>query len=78
VEHGMRPEQAIQAATLNSAELLGLASEIGSLETGKTADFIAVRGNPLENVRVLEQIDYVIQGGDVVHSPDRPLRVMAR
>jgi imidazolonepropionase-like amidohydrolase len=63
VEHGMSPAEAIGAATIHAADLLGLADTIGSLEPGKQADLIAVRGNPLADVRVLKQVDFVMQGG---------------
>ncbi len=65
VRHGMTPTQAIVAATRNAADLLGLGDRIGSLEPGKQADLIAVRGNPLENVAVLKQVSLVMKAGEV-------------
>jgi imidazolonepropionase-like amidohydrolase len=58
--------QAIKAATVNNAELLGLASEIGTIEPGKSADIIAVAGDPLADVRVLKAVAFVMARGDVV------------
>ncbi len=54
VKYGMPPAQAIRAATVNNAELLGLSSEIGTVEPGKSADLIAVAGDPLADVRALK------------------------
>jgi imidazolonepropionase-like amidohydrolase len=66
VKHGMPPAAAIQAATVNAAELLGLSAEIGTIEPGKRADVIAVAGDPLADVRVLKQVGFVMKDGEVV------------
>jgi len=65
VEWGMEPVDAIRAATIGNAELFGLSDEIGEIAVGKQADIIAVDGNPLENVRELESVDFVMKGGRV-------------
>jgi imidazolonepropionase-like amidohydrolase len=65
VKHGMTPAAAIQAATVNAADLLGLSAEIGSLETGKAADIIAVTGDPLSDVTTLKRVGFVMKGGKV-------------
>jgi imidazolonepropionase-like amidohydrolase len=65
VKHGMTPASAIQAATVNAADLLGLANEIGTLEPGKTADIIAVSGDPLSDVTVLKRVGFVMKSGRV-------------
>jgi imidazolonepropionase-like amidohydrolase len=57
--------QAIQTATIANADLFGLQDEIGSITVGKAADMVAVEGNPLENIRELEDIDFVMKGGVV-------------
>ena len=65
VEHGMSPAEAIHAATVNGADLLGLANEIGRLAPGYAADLIAVDGDPLADVTTLKQVRFVMKGGDV-------------
>jgi imidazolonepropionase-like amidohydrolase len=70
VQYGMTPAAAVQAATVNAADLLGLADEIGTLEPGKRADLIAVQGDPLRDVTVLKRVGFVMKGG-VVHKDQR-------
>jgi imidazolonepropionase-like amidohydrolase len=65
VENGMTPMQAIQAATTADADLLGVSSRLGSITRGKLADIIAVRGDPLRDVRVLEDVRFVMKEGRV-------------
>ncbi len=65
VQHGMTPMGAIQAATVNAADLLGLAEEVGTLEPGRRADLIAVDGDPLSDVTVLTDVDFVMRDGRV-------------
>ncbi len=66
VRLGLTPMQAVKAATLNAAQLLGLEAEIGTIEPGKVADIVAVAGSPLADVRVLERVGFVMQAGRVV------------
>jgi imidazolonepropionase-like amidohydrolase len=63
---GMTAEQALVSATLNAADLLGVADNVGTLEAGKYADIIAVDGNPLDDVTVLEHVAFVMKGGESV------------
>lgn len=65
VENGMTPMQAIQAATINAAELIGHPELFGSVSPGKSADIIAVPGNPLDDVRALEHVRFVMKEGRV-------------
>ena len=65
VENGMTPMQAIQAATTADADLLGVSSKLGSITRGKLADIIAVRGDPLQDVRLLEDVRFVMKEGRI-------------
>jgi imidazolonepropionase-like amidohydrolase len=67
-EWGMKPLEAIQAATINAADLLGWPDKVGVLETGHYADLIAVSGDPISDLRVLESVKFVMKGGAVVHN----------
>jgi imidazolonepropionase-like amidohydrolase len=66
VKLGMTPLAAIQAATLNAADLLGWSDRVGSLEPGHFADLVAVEGDPLQDVTVLQKVKVVVKGGEVV------------
>ena len=68
VQWGMTPIQAIRAATTSASEALGR-PEVGSLQTGAYGDIIAVRGDPLANIAVLEHVDAVVKGGKLVKDP---------
>src|SRR6266852_959527 len=65
VRYGMTPMQAIQAATTNAADLLGHSDVIGDIKPGKYADVIAVAGDPLQDIRVLEHVQFVMKDGKV-------------
>ena len=65
VEYGMTPMQAIQAATVEAAELIGWPDTVGAIEPGMFADIIAVNGDPLADVTVLENVSFVMKGGKV-------------
>jgi imidazolonepropionase-like amidohydrolase len=66
VEMGLTPLQTIQAGTLNAADLLGWSDRVGTIEAGKFADLVAVEGDPIANVHVLENVRFVMKGGEVV------------
>jgi imidazolonepropionase-like amidohydrolase len=63
---GMAPLAAIQTATVNAADLIGWTDRVGTLEPGKFADVVAVDGDPLADVRILENMKFVMKGGVVV------------
>jgi imidazolonepropionase-like amidohydrolase len=65
VKYGMTPMQAIQSATSLAADLLGRSNELGSIKPGKYADVIAVSGDPLQNVGLLENVQFVMKDGKV-------------
>ncbi len=64
VNAGMSPVDAIKAATINAATLLGQKENLGSIEVGKFADLVAVKSNPLQDISILEKIDIVVKGGN--------------
>lgn len=66
VANGMTPESALVAATINAADLLGLSGEIGTIAAGKSADIIAVTGNPLTDVSVYKDVQFVMARGKVI------------
>jgi imidazolonepropionase-like amidohydrolase len=65
-KNGMTPMQALRAATIVPAEMMDLADKVGSLEAGKLADIIAVPGNPLSDITVMERVGFVMKDGGVV------------
>jgi imidazolonepropionase-like amidohydrolase len=66
VRLGLTPLQAIQAATINAADLLGWSGKVGSLDPGAWADIIAIDGDPTKDVTTLEHVKFVMKGGEVV------------
>ena len=66
VEWGMKPIDAIQAATIHAADLIGWSGKVGAVEPNHYADLIAVSGDPLSNVSVLESVRFVMKNGVVV------------
>jgi imidazolonepropionase-like amidohydrolase len=65
INAGLTPMEAIRAATINAADLLGIADEAGSLKPGMVADIIAVDNNPLDDITVLTRVRFVMKGGIV-------------
>ena len=63
VESGFTPQEAIAAATSVAAEAIGMGDQIGTIEEGKFADIISVKGNPLDDIRVLSQVDLILVAG---------------
>lgn len=66
VRLGLSPADALRAATVNAAEILGITQQAGTIETGKAADIVAVDADPLEDVRTLENVRFVMKGGRIV------------
>jgi imidazolonepropionase-like amidohydrolase len=62
---GMSPMEAIIAGTLSGADNLGKLDELGSLEAGKWGDIVAVNGNPLDDITILQNVSFVMKGGVV-------------
>jgi len=66
VDWGMTPLQAIQAATVSAADALGRTADVGAIQVGRYGDLIAVKGDPLADVKLLRSVDFVMKGGEVV------------
>jgi imidazolonepropionase-like amidohydrolase len=67
VQFGMTPAQAIRAATSSAADLIGR-NDLGTIQPGMLADMIAVKGDPLKNIRLLENVQWVMKGGTIIKS----------
>ena len=65
IEAGMKPMDAIKAATISAAELLGMKDQVGSIEVGKLADIVAIDGDPLKDPKVFGKVVFVMKNGDV-------------
>jgi imidazolonepropionase-like amidohydrolase len=66
VKMGLPPLVAIQAATVNAADLLGWSDRVGTLEPGKFADIVGVDGDPVADVSSLEHVRFVMKGGEII------------
>ena len=74
-DYGMTPLAALQTATLNAADLMGWTDRVGALEAGKWADVIAVKGDPLQDVRLLQHVSFVMKSGVVYKDEAQPAAV---
>jgi imidazolonepropionase-like amidohydrolase len=72
VRRGFTPIEAIRAATTTAAELMSWQDRVGAIEPGKYADIIAVEGDPLADVSILQHVKVVIKGGEVVKDETHP------
>jgi imidazolonepropionase-like amidohydrolase len=68
VAWGMKPVEALQAATINASQLLGIADKVGAIEAGKAADIVAVNGDPLTDIKAINNVVLVMKAGEVVRS----------
>ncbi len=74
-DYGMSPLAALQSGTLNAADLMGWTDRAGSLDAGKWADIIAVEGDPLKDIRILQHVPFVMKSGVVFKDEAEPARV---
>ena len=66
VQYGMPPIETIESATIKTAQLLGIESDLGSIDVGKIADLVAVQGNPLKDIYSMKNISFVMKNGEVI------------
>ena len=66
VQYGMPPIETIESATIKTAQLLGIESDLGSIDVGKIADLVAVQGNPLKDINSMQNITFVMKNGEVI------------
>ena len=71
VEAGMPAMETIKAATTFAADLLGLSDRIGTIDKGKLADIIAVEGNPIQDIKAMQQVIFVMKEGVVYKGPSK-------
>ena len=71
-QYGMTPLAALQTATLNAADLMRWSDKVGDLAPGKWADIIAVQGDPLADVKLLQHVPFVMKGGVVFKDEAHP------
>jgi imidazolonepropionase-like amidohydrolase len=71
VEFGMTPMAAIQTATVNAAEMLGMSGQLGAISPGAYADIVAVPGDPLKDVKELERVSFVMKDGKVFRNDSK-------
>jgi len=64
-EAGMPAIETIHSATVAAADLLNISDEVGTIEKGKYADIVAVKGDPLKEIKLMERVDFVMKGGEV-------------
>jgi imidazolonepropionase-like amidohydrolase len=74
VRGGLSTLGALQAATINAATMLGKDQDVGAIEPGRYADIVAVKGDPLSDITVMEHVDFVMQGGKILKDPAHPDR----
>ena len=74
-DYGMSPLASLQTATLNAADLMGWTDRVGALEPGKWADVIAVKGDPLQDIRTVQHVSFVMKGGVVYKDESQPQAV---
>jgi imidazolonepropionase-like amidohydrolase len=70
-QYGMTPLAGIQTGTINAADLMGWSDKVGTIAPGKWADVIAVEGDPLKDVRILQHVKFVMKGGVVLKEPGK-------